>query len=93
MKVVRVKVLKPVSSNGKGYHPGAEFEMEESLVAPHAAAGLVEPVGEPRALKPGESADESQNAGGVDACGAWSPDAEPEPADPDRQPEPPADQE
>jgi len=80
MKFVKVKALKPVSNNGKGYRPGAEFEMEESLAAAHAKAGLVERVGEVRTLKPGEAPDESQAAGGVRAAKAGPPEPQPEPA-------------
>ena len=41
-KMVKVKAVTNVRDNGKDYAPGAEFEMEESLVKPHVAAGQVE---------------------------------------------------
>ena len=50
-KMVKVKAVTSVRDNGKDYAPGAEFEMEESLVKPHVAAGQVEQVkqqGSPR---------------------------------------------
>ena len=44
MKMVKVKAITAVRDNGKNYSPGTEFEMEQSLVKPHEAAGQVEAV-------------------------------------------------
>ena len=41
MKMVKVKALVIAKNDGKTYEPGTEFEMEESLVGPHVAAGQV----------------------------------------------------
>jgi len=50
-KMIKVRAVTAVRDNGKDHAPGAEFEMEESLVNPHVAAGQVEQVkqqGSPR---------------------------------------------
>jgi hypothetical protein len=44
MKMAKVKALVEVRNDGRTYEPGCEFEMEESLVGPHVAAGQVEVV-------------------------------------------------
>jgi hypothetical protein len=41
MGFVKVKALVPVKENGVRRAPGEEWEMEESLVGPHVAAGQV----------------------------------------------------
>ena len=61
--MIRVKAMVEVYDNGVRHAPGEEFEMEESLVGPHAAAGQVERIGGPKQAAP---AADKQQRGGAD---------------------------
>jgi len=50
-KMVKVEAVKPVRNDGVSHAPGETFEMEQSLVGPHAAAGQVKVLDGPPADK------------------------------------------